>query len=69
MKLEKLLKNVDVDEIVGNTNINIKSLGHDSKNVEKDSMFFCLSGSNFDGHDFALDVVDGGIVCTVLRES
>lgn len=67
MKLEKLLKNVDVVEIAGNTNINIKSLSHDSKNVEKDSMFFCLSGSNFDGHDFALDVVDSGVVCIVVE--
>ena len=65
MKLSKLLKNLKYD-CVGFGDIDIKGIVHSSKNVEKDFLFFALSGDNFKGIDFIDEVVERGgrvVVC------
>lgn len=39
----------------------------DSRNVEKNDVFFALSGEKFDGHDFVDEVLAKGAVCIVSR--
>ena len=51
MKLKDLL--VDIDYICDertNLDIDIKGLEHNTNQVKKDFMFFCLEGKNIDGH-------------------
>ena len=52
MKLSKLLEDIEIIEIVGNTEIEINEIIIDSKLVVKNSLFVCLSGEKFDGHDY-----------------
>ncbi len=66
MKLVDLLKDVQVKEIVGETNAEIKNIAIDSKLVTEKSVFVCLKGNNFDGHDYVKQVKMYGasaIVC------
>lgn len=37
----------------------------DSRKIEKDAVYFALKGENFDGNDFALQVVDSDAACVV----
>lgn len=52
MKLEKLLKNIQVEKIIGNTDLDILDIQNDSNLVTKNSLYICLKGDNFDGCDF-----------------
>lgn len=57
MKLNKILENIKYSTIKGNTDIEINNIYYDSRKVDNDSLFICLSGSSFDGHDY----IDGAI--------
>ena len=66
MKLSNLIKNVKTKEIIGTTDVEILSLSIDSRDIDKKSLFFCIKGENFDGHDFVLQAKTYGakaIVC------
>ncbi len=69
MKLNELLKNVNVKKIVGKKDINIVDITIKSKEVQKGSMFICINGENTDSHIFSLEVEkDGAIAIVVERE-
>jgi UDP-N-acetylmuramoyl-tripeptide--D-alanyl-D-alanine ligase len=52
---------------VGDDSICIASVGIDSRDVAKDSLFVAIRGEAFDGHDFAADAYDGGAVAVVVE--
>ena len=52
MKLSKIIENLENVKVIGNTDIDISEIVHDSKTVVKNSLFVCLDGANFDGHDY-----------------
>lgn len=52
MKLESILKNVEVISILGPKDVEIKGLEYDSRNIKKDDLFICINGANVDGHRF-----------------
>ena len=75
MKLKELIKdlsytlseNTDIDnEKILDTDIS--DVIYDSRKVQKDSLFVCLSGSSFDGHKFAQSAVDGGAAAVLICE-
>ncbi|MFA6334504.1 MAG: UDP-N-acetylmuramoyl-L-alanyl-D-glutamate--2,6-diaminopimelate ligase [Bacteroidales bacterium] len=69
MKLSKLLNNIKVITILGNKEIEVKSVCFDSREVKKDSLFVALKGVTSDGHDYIEKAVESGasvIVCEVL---
>lgn len=68
MKLDKLIQGIDVLSIKGNKDIEIESLVYDSRKAEKGSLFVCLSGAKFDGHDYAMDVVEKGAVALLVEK-
>ena len=57
MKIKQLL-NVDSD-------INIKYLSEDSRDIKENTMFFCLKGANFDGHKAIDEVIEKGATAIV----
>ena len=67
MKIENLMRNLEVVEFIGDKELDIESLSHSSKSIEKNSMFFCLVGDNFDGHSFVKEAVDNGATCIVVN--
>ncbi len=60
MKLRELLTNVAVIEISGDSPVEIKHLVFDSRKVEKDDVFFAISGTMVDGHQFIDMAVERG---------
>ncbi|MBD5357920.1 MAG: UDP-N-acetylmuramoyl-L-alanyl-D-glutamate--2,6-diaminopimelate ligase [Bacteroides sp.] len=65
-KLSSLLKDLNVLEIIGETDKNITSLESDSRKVEKDGMFVAVRGVTNDGHKYIPVVASahvGAIVC------
>jgi len=68
MELKKLLKDVEIKNIIGNIqNIKIENLCFDTKNIQKNSLFFCLNGSVFDGHNFASVAIKNGAIAIVCE--
>ncbi len=45
----------------------ITGLAHDSRQVSPGDLFFCVSGANHDGHDFACDALERGAAALVVE--
>lgn len=67
-KLSELLERLDTIEIVGDINIEITDIVNDSRKVTENSLFFCISGAAFDGHNFAKEVVEKGAKVLVVEK-
>lgn len=72
MKLLKdILYKVRLEEVIGNTNIAIESIYHDSRQVTSQSLFVALKGRHSDGHTYIDAVIKQGaivVVCESLPE-
>lgn len=69
VKLSSLLENIDVKEIIGDTDRNITSLESDSRKAQKEGMFVAVRGVTTDGHKYIPVVAStyvGAIVCEEL---
>jgi UDP-N-acetylmuramoyl-tripeptide--D-alanyl-D-alanine ligase len=49
--------------------ITFSGVSTDSRRIRKDELFFALSGSNFDGHDFVSEALDKGAKGAVVEKS
>ena len=67
MKLYKLLKNVKC-RVLGSCLIEIETLCHNDKDVNVNSLFFCLSGTKDDGVNYVYSAVKNGAVAVVLEK-
>ena len=56
MKLSQLLERMEYEIVQGSADTEISTLVYDSRKVEKDSAFVCISGSVRDAHEFIPDV-------------
>ena len=70
MKLAKLLEQLEY-EVVGpggdkGADCEITAVTSDSRKVETGTLFVCIRGARFDGHDFAADVARAGASCIVI---
>jgi len=68
MNLENILKNSEIREIVGNKNLEIAGICYDSRKVAKNTLFVCLEGANFDGHNFIEDAIKNGAVAVAVQK-
>ena len=68
MKLSKLLEKLEYTVLAGNTDIEISTLVYDSRKVQKDSVFVCISGSVRDAHEFIPDVVKNGAAAVIVEK-
>ncbi|MCH5232117.1 MAG: UDP-N-acetylmuramoyl-L-alanyl-D-glutamate--2,6-diaminopimelate ligase [Muribaculaceae bacterium] len=66
-KLNHLLENVDVIEIIGNTDKNITSVESDSRKAEQNGLFVAVKGVTTDGHKY-IPVVSSAHVAAVVCE-
>lgn len=67
-KLNKLLAEIDVLEIIGDTDKNINSLESDSRKVEKDGLFVAVKGVTTDGHKYIPVVTSANVAAVVCEE-
>jgi len=57
MKLDQIIKNIPH---TGEGDVDIKSIGYNSKAAKEGELFVCLPGARRDGHDFAKGAYDNG---------
>lgn len=67
-KLETLLHDIDVIEIIGDTDKNISSLESDSRKAEKDGIFVAVKGTVTDGHKYIPVVTSANVAAVVCEE-
>jgi UDP-N-acetylmuramoyl-L-alanyl-D-glutamate--2,6-diaminopimelate ligase len=60
MKVRDLLKDLQYDCVCGSLDKEVPKIIFDSRKISKDCMFICIEGANFDGHEFAAEVVKKG---------
>ena len=68
MNLKELLKNVEYRCMQGDVDREITSLVYDSRKVEEDCVFVCITGAVRDGHDFAGEVVEHGAGVLIVEK-
>jgi UDP-N-acetylmuramoyl-L-alanyl-D-glutamate--2,6-diaminopimelate ligase len=71
MQLQDVLYGVAITNLVGSTNREISMLTFDSREVQKDAVFFAVKGTLSDGHAFISQTITSGasvIICQDLPE-
>ncbi len=67
MQLRDLIRDVAVEEVLGDLAVEIADLAYDSRRVGPGTLFFCFPGGKADGHDFASAAVDVGAAGLVVE--
>jgi UDP-N-acetylmuramoyl-L-alanyl-D-glutamate--2,6-diaminopimelate ligase len=65
--LERLIAVLAPAEVVGRAATEIHDLAYDARSAVAGSLFFCVPGSNADGHDFAAEAVANGATALVVE--
>ena len=65
MKLSKLLENLKPVNIINYKNVNISNLSLKSSEIEKNGLFFAISGNNHNGENYVEESVKNGAVAVV----
>ena len=65
-QLVSVLNNDDI-EIKGDVQKNIEFITHDSRRVEKNTLFVCICGTRVDGNKFIPQAINAG-ACAILTE-
>ena len=60
MQLERLIAALAPTDVVGDGALEIRELAYDTREVPRDSLFFCVPGAKADGHDFAAEAPERG---------
>ncbi|MGN0425463.1 MAG: UDP-N-acetylmuramoyl-L-alanyl-D-glutamate--2,6-diaminopimelate ligase [Acetatifactor sp.] len=68
MKLTELLSDLTYECVRGTLDREVADVGCDSRRVQPDSLFLCIIGANFDGHDYAEEVVGKGATVLVVSK-
>lgn len=68
MKISKLLEKIEYTVLKGNTDFEISKLVMDSRKVEKNDIFVCISGSVKDAHEYIPEVISKGAAAVVVEK-
>ena len=68
MLLSELVKDLSFECLQGSLERDVTAVVYDSRRIEKDCLFLCIKGANFDGHQFALDAVGKNAGVLVVSE-
>jgi UDP-N-acetylmuramoyl-L-alanyl-D-glutamate--2,6-diaminopimelate ligase len=69
MDLNTLVSHLHTHKIIGvNNNPFISSIEMDSREVIKGTLFICIKGDHFDGHDFAEQAIEKGAVAIISQK-
>lgn len=69
MTLDKLIQNIPVISVEGRTDIAIKGISFDSRQVEKGYLFAACTGTSVDGHSYIKSAIEKGAVAIVCEHS
>lgn len=71
-KLRDILYGSSIKEVIGTTDVNIKEIVFDSRNISENDLFVAIKGAVSDGHDFITKAIEKGastIVCETLPKT
>lgn len=68
MKLNILLKGVQIQAVSGSSDIEITGVTYDSRKVSKGNLFICISGFSVDGHKFINDARERGAIAVLVEK-
>lgn len=68
MKLIDLIRDLRVQDIQGNTDIDINGIAQNSKKVGKDYLFVCIDGFVRDGHQYIQEAVKKGASAILVQK-
>ena len=54
-------------EVLGEQNVSINEITHDSNKISNGCLFCCIVGENVDGHEFAVDAVNKGASAVLVE--
>ena len=67
MKLNELLKNVEVLNVLGDIEVEITGVNIDSRKIEKGHLFIAIPGTQTDGHKFIPKAIEQGAVAVLCE--
>ncbi len=68
-KLKDLIEKLDYSVIAGKVGEReISALVYDSRKIEKDCLFVCIAGANFDGHTAAAEAFEKGAAAVIVEK-
>ena len=67
MELERLAQALGPLEVVNPAAADVRELAYEARRVEPGALFFCVRGSQADGHEFAPDAVANGAAALVVE--
>ena len=67
MRLKELLKNVEVLNIIGDVEVDIKGVNIDSRRIEAGHLFVAIPGTQTDGHKFIPKAIEQGAVAVLCE--
>lgn len=68
MPLRELLEEIEYECVKSGTERSVSGVVYDSRQVTEGCLFICIKGANFDGHEFAADVVRRGAGVLVVSD-
>ena len=68
MKLEYVLKYIDITFLSGSKDIEIKGIEYDSRNIKEGDLFVCINGTNVNSHKFIESAKEKGAVAFIIEE-
>ena len=66
--LKDLLEKITYEVVCGSDDVYVKSVENDSRKVSEKSLFICISGGVFDGHQFVDEVIEKGATVLVVEK-
>ncbi len=67
-KISTLCQDFSYEVLQGNCENDVSAIVYDSRKVIENSMFFCMVGAKWDGHDFCKEVVEKGAKALVVSK-
>jgi UDP-N-acetylmuramoyl-L-alanyl-D-glutamate--2,6-diaminopimelate ligase len=67
VELDALIRALAPDDVIGREPVEIADLSHDTRNVGRGALFFCVRGARADGHDLAWEAIERGAAALVVE--
>ena len=60
MKIKEIIVNCNLIEFIGDKDLDIAKLSFDSREVQENTLFFAVRGTQTDGHDYIEKAIEKG---------
>jgi UDP-N-acetylmuramoyl-L-alanyl-D-glutamate--2,6-diaminopimelate ligase len=67
VELDALIRALAPDDVIGREPVEIGDLSHDTRNIGRGALFFCVRGEHADGHELAWEAIERGAAALVVE--